>query len=358
MFVYFAENVDRAECYTEDDLILVSDDEDSDNENVDVNNIIQTLRHRLKKYLYRPQTKNLSDNLSDELCNVQQRSGVERQGESDSDVAEAQYQYRLRRKRRQKRYSSLPSPDATFIHIFERQKCERCHKSITVHRHHYRNSKRSIQFCQKCKHSMEIGKNSAKRKCMMKKQRLKRSSHRYENVQRRRRQLQQQRQEQKPYLLQTTENRSTEQRTVHNCINIVDKLKQLGTSIHYECYNDEKPQMKRQRIDHGEVMASTPFEIDMFVDPSTKNSIFSCAHKAVNAFEQPNTTTTATTTNHSNEILLTFNTVLTEVFPIQLLYDNDQTTKNVENNAKDCNQTTNFNEILKNVPKSLTITLT
>lgn len=69
---------------------------------------------------------------------------------------------------------------------------------------------------------------------------------------------------------------------------------------------------------------------------------------------QPNIAWKQATSNESNEILMTFNTVVTEVFPIQQLYSYyDRQTDQTSNTPNDIN----IHEILRNVPKSLTITI-
>lgn len=67
------------------------------------------------------------------------------------------------------------------------------------------------------------------------------------------------------------------------------------------------------------------------------------------------------TTNESNEILMTFNTVVTEVFPIDQLYNyadqQDEQMPNKPNDNTAGSGSLNIQEILRNVPKSLTITI-
>lgn len=118
-----------------------------------------------------------------------------------------------------------------------------------------------------------------------------------------------------------------------NRINIFKKLQQLGTSIYYE--NNECP---RKQTEFNHHMTSIPHEMDTSEQKTT----------------QPNTAWKPATANESNEILMTFNTVVTEVFPIQQLYSYyDRQTDQSSSTPNDVN----IQEILRNVPKSLTITI-
>lgn len=246
-------------------LVIISDDEDD--ENVDVNNIVQTLRNRLKKYLYYPKRQK---------CN---------------DPQEWQ-----------------AYPQATLIELSESTAidadCKHCGKSLR--RHLNRRKPRTV--CRNCRFLMRrYGKRSSQRKNQTNNMKWSQRAH---------------------HLIDHRSN------TTSNHINIFKRLQQLGTSIYYE--NECRAQQQQQTKRH---MSSIPHEMD------TK------AHKkGTNAWKQHRT-------NDSNEILMTFNTVVTEVFPIDALYNKycDQQDDQISNS----NASTNLNiqEILRNVPKSLTITI-
>lgn len=112
--------------------------------------------------------------------------------------------------------------------------------------------------------------------------------------------------------------------------NIVKKLQSLGTTIYCEQIN------KMQFYDDNLVDSSTDLSNRNAIDIKSSNNMPFTMTKQL---------------NETNEILLTFNTVVTEVFPIDCIK------VNVENHSNE-NCTENVCEIIKNVPKSLTITLT
>lgn len=260
--------------------MISSDDDDENNaendENIDVNNIIQTLRDRLKKYLYYPNRRKSNDS------DFPQSTVIELDRPVSPDTT-----------------TTTPTVEA----------CRHCGKSITRNLNPQR-------ICRKCKFSQmqRCGKLTTYR--------LSRSIKRTK--------------------------RTHQQRNIHkkdpstalNRHNIFEKLKQLGTSIYYE--NDckgktELLQQEQQQRNHKRVTLISN-EIDTNdVDDEMNGLQRRC-------------------TNESNEILMTFNTVVTEVFPMELLYNyacDDQ------QQIHDTNDThhSNINDILKNVPKSLTITI-
>lgn len=120
--------------------------------------------------------------------------------------------------------------------------------------------------------------------------------------------------------------------TSPNRIHIFEKLQQLGTSIYYEHECNAKHLEQQHR------MTSTPHEIDTHRKPT-------------NAWKRR-------ATDESNEIVMTFNTVVTEVFPIEQLYNQfDRQDDQLASNKLNVAGTLNIQEILRNVPKSLSITI-
>lgn len=244
-------------------MVVISDEECD--ENVDVNNVIQTLRSRLRKYLYYPNKEKRMDLL-------------ELQAHPDSTVIELH-----------------GSPD-------QHRNCERCGKLINK----ISNRPRRRTLCRNCRFSLRRNNGQLKRR----KHRLTRS------------------------LSPNTQSHHVSSSSNRN--NIFQKLQQLGTSIFYE--NDHRGRRHQQM---QQCMTSIPHEIDTN-QPKRMTA---------NAWQQRHT-------NESNEILMTFNTVVTEVFPIDQLYNysdrpDDQMTNTLSDNAG----TLNIQEILRNVPKSLTITI-
>lgn len=241
---------------------------------MDVNNVIQTLRNRLKKYLYYPNK------------------------EKGNDL-----------------YGLHAHPSATIIELNGspdmHRNCERCGKLIKKH-----SNRRKRTFCRICRFSMRRlnGKLSARLKIS--------STHHLTRKQYRQRNPS----SSAPLsTLKRTESHS-------NRINIFRKLQQLGTSIYYE--NNECRKKQHELNQH---MTSIPHEMDTRAHHRTT--------QVANAWKRP---------NESNEILMTFNTVVTEVFPIEQLYTYyDQQTDQMQNSSNDFN----IQDILRNVPKSLTVTI-
>lgn len=243
-------------------MVIVSD-EYEDDENVDVNNVIQTLRNRLKKYLYHPNKQKTHHNL----------------------------------------YGLHAHPDAAVNKLNEspqtHQNCERCGKLIRTHS----NRRRRKMFCRHCRQYIAFHSTRSKRR-------------------------------QRAHVTSMMSTRS-ETSTPNNRINIFEKLQQLGTSIYYET---ECKGNKRGRNQH---MISIPHP-------------FNPHEMDTNTYKRPMNTWTRPT-NESNEILMTFNTVVTEVFPIEQL--NSYHHQEIDQRHATTEQTLNIQEILRNVPKSLTITI-
>lgn len=268
---------DRRHCTDANELIIVSDDEEVD-ENVDVNNVIQTLRDRLKKYLYYP-NKQKGNDLYD-LNAHSPATVIELNG----------------------------SPD---MH----RNCERC--GNLIRKQSNRIMRRQRTFCRNCRFSMRRNGKLSKR-LKMSTNHLTRSSF----------------QQRSHHSTSPSSSVSTFKRcdTTSNRNNIFKKLQQLGTSIYYE--SNECREKQHELNQH---MTSIPHEMDMSTHKSAP----------ANSWKQP-------TANESNEILMTFNTVVTEVFPIEQLYNYyDQQNDQMPNSTNDFN----IQEILRNVPKSLTITI-
>lgn len=264
--------------------MVISDDEENI-ENVDVNNIIRTLRDRLKKYLYYPNRR--KDNAGDTDFNfIQPQSTVI---ELDRPV----------------------SPDTTMV-----EACRRCGKSITRNPNRHR-------ICRKCMFSMQ--------RCRkLTAYRLSRS---------------------RSKLKQTEQFKN--QVNALNRRDIFKKLQQLGTSIYYENarmdsekgiqyhqrHQRKQQQQQQQQRNHKRV-TSIPHESDTIHDENDING------------------SQIRRTNESNEILMTFNTVVTEVFPMELLYSYESDRDRQDDQMANKHEfNPNINDILKNVPKSLTITV-
>lgn len=277
---------DDTECYDPNEMVIISDDEDVADENIDVNNIVQTLRNRLKKYLYYPN----------------------RQKSASQD-------------------DWLPMhPDAALVElngtVDDERNCENCGKLFRrrLNRHKQR------LFCRSCRFLMRRYGNSTTVSY-----RLHRNRKTVAHMK-------------APF----NEKHQSRVPTTNHHSNIFKKLQQLGTSIYYEneyhhVGQQQQQQTQQKRYQLHRHMTSIPHEIDM---KTQKNG--------TNTWQQRQ--------NGSNEILMTFNTVVTEVFPINELYNNYYGRSNGDqiSNESDANNAPNhlnIQEILKNVPKSLTITI-
>lgn len=141
----------------------------------------------------------------------------------------------------------------------------------------------------------------------------------------------QQQQQQQPLQWLTSAEMQPNQETVSNRQNIFEKLKRLGTSIYYE--NEMELACNEQDNQTDKYATSIPNEINT-IDSTEKVSTMTLKNRIK---------------NESNEILMTFDTAVTEVFPIEFLYQYS------------CDQDRKFhpnmNDIIKNIPKSLTITI-
>lgn len=258
---------------------------DDNRECVDVNNIIETIRQRLKKYIYRRHQSNCSD----------QSGLVSLDNEHESN-------YRLR------------EAHAGLADDTERTICGYCHRRRI--RYPTKSQRSVIRFCRTCRFSMRRKKLKSKRMQLL--------------LARRR-----------PY---ATQNAADKMTSVNRSTDIVEKLKRLGTSIYYEsdckyCLSDGRAAYAAASV------MSNAHEIDTI-----------CGTQGMMQ-NRPAT--------ESNEILITFDTVVTEVFPIDSLYGSTTDTRTPTNcidNIKKHNcadiAVPNIRDILKNVPESLSITLT
>lgn len=278
-------------------MVIISDEDD---ENIDVNNIVQTLRNRLKKYLYYPF----------------------RQKSNNQDEWQPMHTH-----------ATLVEQNRTMAND---RNCENCGNLFRarLNRHKQR------IFCRSCRFLMRRYGNSTTVSYKFHKNNLKSSEFK----------------ETAAHMLLFNENvRHSHVLTTNHHINIFKKLQQLGTSIYYE--NEygvgQQKQQKQQQYQrqqwqqqhksyrlHRQHMTSIPHEIDM---KSQKNG----------------TKTWKQHQNGSNEILMTFNTVVTEVFPIDELYSKYYGRSNDDQISNESEATNSFDiqEILRNVPKSLTITI-
>lgn len=259
---------------------MISDDEENI-ENVDVNNIIRTLRDRLKKYLYYPNRRKDNDAGDTDFNYIQPQSTVI---ELDRPV----------------------SPDTTTI-----EACRRCGKSIIKNLNRQRT-------CRKCIFSMQ----------------------RYRKL--------------TAYRLSRSRSKFKQNEQFKNQVNalnrrdIFKKLQQLGTSIYYEkAHMDrERGLQRQQRRQHSQQQHRN------------HERVTSIQHESDTIHNENDINGSQKRTNQSNEILMTFNTVVTEVFPMELLYscesDRDRQDDQMDNKHE---FNPNINDILKNVPKSLTITV-
>lgn len=281
------------QCYADtNEMVIISDDDD---ENIDVNNIIQTMRNRLKKYLYYPNRP---------------------KSNSQNDERHAMHPC-----------ATLSERNRT---MDTNRHCKQCGKSF---RGRLNRSKQRI-FCRSCRFLMRrYGVNATTASYKFHKNHLKSSQF-----------------QETAHILPYNDNHQSNAPTATHHVNIFKKLQQLGTSIYYENqYDVEQQQRLQPRRQHTQSksyhrrcrhMTSTPYEIDM---KSQKNGTKSWQ-------QQP---------NGSNEILMTFNTVVTEVFPIDKLYGNYYGRSDDDQMSTESDAPNNFNiqEILRNVPKSLTITI-
>lgn len=310
---FLSQSDDDTHYYDTNEMVIISDDEDDD-ENIDVNNIIQTLRNRLKKYLYYPNRPKSNNPDEWHAIHLHSTLGEQHNGPRDNND----------------------------------QNCKQCGK---LFRRRLNRHKQRI-FCRSCRFLMRRYGNATIAPYKTHKNNLK-STKKYHDTSAATAAT-------KKNMLPNNDKRQANALTKNHHINIFKKLQQLGTSIYYEneyrASSTERQQQQQQQRHrqwraqqksyhlHRHHMTSIPHEIDM---KSQKNG----------------TKTWQQCQNGSNEILMTFNTVVTEVFPIDELYnnyygrsnDNDQISN--ESEAERTPNNLNIQEILRNVPKSLTITI-
>lgn len=262
-------------------------------ENIDVNNIIDTIRNSLKKYIYRRQQSD-DDDLNDLVM-------AERSKEFDRNDDEA-----------------IVVRNPTIAYKRKRILCQMCHRRLLI-----KSNRSAIRFCRTCRFSNRQGHMKTKRMQALLCQRH-------------------------PRTKQT--DRSKESDKIHNRTmtiihptDIIEKLNRLGTSIYYE--NDCKYCMGNERA------AYTPAN----------------AHEIDTIYKAREMIGVRHPTTESNEILITFDKAVTEVFSIESLYDSETDRNKQEHMASSIDTFHSSNtkiirpdiqDILKNVPKSITITIT
>lgn len=171
---------------------------------------------------------------------------------------------------------------------------------------------------------------------------------------------------------QIVSSQAADSNKILNNSNIVDKLKLLGTSIYYEtdnCVQREHTQLPQHQRTEKHIHFNSNDNVHLIssrkmdeIDTDLKIPMPSLS--TMNGTAPPSSLQPEQfITNDQNEILLTFNTVVTEVFPI---FTTDAGTYNFnykhhhhidESKQINCERKMNLHEIIKNVPKSLTITL-
>lgn len=265
---------------------MISCNDDDSRENVDFTDIIRTIRHRLKKYIYRRHQSNFSDQSNFVLIDNKYGSNY-RQNESSAGLADN----------------------------MKRTICGHCR------RRRVKTNTSIIRFCRTCRFS--IRKRKVKSNQMQPFLAMRRSY--------------------APQIdrCRTNDRMGFKTMTPSHSTDIVEKLNRLGTSIHYEsdckyCLSNKRPANAAASV------ISNAHEIDTMCG-ITQRKI------------QKNHPTT-----ESNEILITFDTVVTEVFPIDSLCGSMSPTDCIDTVLKP-NYTEitvpNIQDILKNVPKSLSITI-
>lgn len=321
-----------------------------DNDGILFTAAIQAVRTKLQKYLYCPNKRKRDDGNEDERhmplgAFNRHRPRIDYEDRSSKVVC-----------RRRETAPDAENRQQEPAQLLRRYKgCELCkrpvqrssyHQRGPANSHQVRRSK-SIRLCRKCKLSMHmhicsrlacLRPNRSHTKCPRKVQ----AEHKNRSG-----------------------GNAIEDNDILNGSNIVSKLKLLGTTIYYEteeCFHRKQQQIADEHNDSGgdiegdsvNLISSTN-EIDMDV-AAPKPSRLAAAAAVTRA--QP--ATNERSTNDPNEIVLTFNTVVTEVFPMRLLSDADidyPGTQRTPSAPSTNGRSNSFHEIIKNIPKSLTITL-
>lgn len=305
---------------------------------------IEAVRTKLRKYLYCPNKRKRNETSNDEW---HMPLGELNHHWTNVDCAERSPKIVNRRSRDAAPYAE--NKDKQLIQQRRRYTyCELCKRSILRSNHHRlpincrMRRQKSIQICRKCKLSMHM--HICNRLICLRPNRRHPKSHL--KIQ----------QEHKDGGSNRSSN-SIDNNDILNRSNIVNKLKLLGTTIYYEpekCSNRKQERNneangKDWRCIHSissidEIDTDTELKPTTIVEPATKTQM----SKNERSTENP------------NEIVLTFNTVVTEVFPMQLLtagiyYTGIDQPKLTSSSTNE--RVNSFHEIIKNVPKSLTITL-
>lgn len=305
---------------------------------------IQAVRTKLQKYLYCT-NKRKSDEVNDDDRHMPLSAFNHRRTRIDDCERAAKMVCRRRdiAPDAENRPNELTKPRRRY------KCCELCRRPILRTNNHHRRpnnghtrSSHTIRMCQKCNLSMHmhICNRSACLRPHRRHTKCPRKSHRKE--------------------CSAGTSISIEDNEILNESNIVNKLKLLGTTIYYEteeCFDRKEHRIIDALSDDGDDLRS------VYTTPSANEIDTDIELKPTTIVEHVTNTQLPSanerSTNDSNEIVLTFNTVVTEVFPMQLFsaaidYAGTGPTKTASSSSDPANS---FHEIIKNVPKSLTITL-
>lgn len=305
---------------------------------------IQAVRTKLQKYLYCP-NKRKRDDANDDVDRHMplgafnhHRTRIDYENRSPKTVC----------RRRE------PAPDAeNQLHAQPRKRykcCESCRRPILRTNNHLRapincpaRQRKSIRICRKCKLSMHM--HICNRLACLRPSRRHSKCPRKMHIERDR-----------------GSSNAIEDNDILNGSNIVNKLKLLGTTIYYEteeCFHRKQQRTVDETHDNDGAedwrsvhSITSTNEID--TDAELKPTIMFEPETKI----QPSTNDRST--NDPNEIVLTFNTVVTEVFPMELLtagIDYYTGTGRTHSTSPITDRENAFHDIIKNVPKSLTITL-
>lgn len=285
-------------------LEMINGTDDDDQENIDVNNIIATMRNRLKKYIYRRHQPSCDDH-------------------SDFVIVAADTQ--IVTYDRTSQVNELICSQQ-MVDVPKRILCGHCHRR-TVRQSNKSHRSSIRRFCRTCRFIMrreQIKSKSRQREAMKPIQNDRRNENGSEAM---------------------TKSTTKTTTTIHPT-DIVEKLNRLGTSIYYE--NDCK-----YCTGHSRTTTTT-----------TTTNVISNAHEIDTIYESKAEMMGVNrfSASESNEILITFDTVVTEVFPIESLHDSINGLHAPSECRNDMSKPNNaemaIQDILKNVPKSLTITIT
>lgn len=272
--------------------------DEENRENIDVNNIIDTIRNSLKKYIYRRQQSN-DDDLND-LIMVERSKQFDRNDDDEATV--------------------IRNPTITYKR--KRILCQMCHRRLLI-----KSNRSAVRYCRICRLSIRQGHMKAKRMQALPCQRHPRTI-----------------QNDRPRKNATIDNRTM---AIIHPTDIIEKLNRLGTSIYYENDCEYCAGIKRAAYTPTHIIPNA-HEIDTIY-----------AAREMIGVHHP--------TTESNEILITFDKAVTEVFSIESLYDCEAGQNHQQHMASSADSIQSsstqmskpdIQDILKNVPKSITITIT